>query len=110
LNAVILEDRFECVARDVVTEALQPAADACVAPRRIFDRHANHDRGDIRGRGRATGSPFLRTVVLRGDQLPIPPPDGVGCHDTSDGRELPTAEGPALYGQPTSLVVREAQT
>jgi hypothetical protein len=76
----------------------------------MVDRHANHDRGDIRRRGGATGSPFLRTVVLRGDQSPIPPQNGVGCHDSSDGRELPTAGGYALYGQPTSLVVGEAQT
>ena len=110
LNAVILEDRFDRVACDVVAEALQPAANARVAPGRIFDGHANDDRGDIRRRGRATGSPFLCTVVLRGDQSPIPPQDGVGCHDTSDGRELPTAEDLALYGQPTSLVIREAET
>jgi hypothetical protein len=65
---------------------------------------------NIRRLGRATRSLCLRTVVVCGDQSPIPPQDGVGCHDTSDGCELPTAEDLALYGQPTSLVVREAQT
>jgi hypothetical protein len=35
LNAVIREDRFDRVARDVVAEARQPAADARVAPGRV---------------------------------------------------------------------------
>jgi hypothetical protein len=32
LDAVVLEDRFDRVASDVLAEALQRAADACVAP------------------------------------------------------------------------------
>jgi len=41
LNAVILEDRFDRVAGDVVTETLEPTADARVAPGRVLLCHAD---------------------------------------------------------------------
>jgi hypothetical protein len=93
-----------------VAEVFQPAADARVAPGRILGRHAHDERGDIRLGGRATGTPRLRTVVLLGDESPVPPLDRVGCHDASDCRELTTAQDLAFHGETASLVVSEAQS
>ena len=59
LDAVVFEDRFDRVARHVVAETLQPAADACVAPGRVLGRHADHERGDVRLGARATGASRL---------------------------------------------------
>jgi hypothetical protein len=98
LDAVVFEDRFDRVARHVVAETLQPAADAGVAPGRVLGRHAYHERGDVRLGARATGASRLRAVVLLGDEPPIPTEDGVGCHDSGDVREAAPAEDLAFHG------------
>ena len=98
LDAVVFEDRFNRVARDVVAETLQPAADPCVTPGRILRRHAYHERRDVRLGARATGASRLRAIVLVGDEPPIPTEDGVGCHDSGDVRKAAPAEDLAFYG------------
>ena len=40
---------------------------------------------------------------------PVPPQDGVGCHDAGDGREVTPAEDVAFHGETASLVVAQAQ-
>ena len=60
--------------------------------------------------GRATWPPGLRTVVLLGDESPVPTQDGVGSHDARDSREVTTAEDVALHGETASLVVGQAQS
>ena len=108
LDAVVREDRFDRVARDVVAEALQPAADACVAPGKVLGRHADDERSDVRLGARPTGASGLRAVVLLGHEPTVPPQDGVGRHDAGDGREAAPAKDLALHGQATTLVVGEA--
>ena len=56
------------------------------------------------------GPPRFRTVVLLGDELPVPPQDRVGCHDAGDGREVTTAEDVTFHGETASLVVGQAQS
>jgi len=41
LDAVILEDRLNRVAADLVTEPFEPSADARVVPGRVLIRHAD---------------------------------------------------------------------
>jgi hypothetical protein len=110
LDAVVLQDRFDRVPRDVVAEVLQPATDAGVAPGWILVRHADDERGDVRLGGRATRPPPLRTLVLLADESPVPTQDGVGCHDAGDSREMTTAEDVAFHGETASLVVGQAQS
>jgi hypothetical protein len=62
----------------------------------ILVRDAHDQRRDVRLGRRATRAPRLRTVVLRGDESPVPTQDGVRCHDARDSREMPTAEGVAF--------------
>ena len=69
-DAMVVEDRFDRVARHGVAEPLQPPADAGVAPGRVLVRHAYDERGDVRLGARATRATRearLRAVVLRGD-------------------------------------------
>src|ERR1700674_693754 len=97
-DAVVFEDRLDRVARNVMAETLQPAADACVAPGWVLVRHAYHERGNVRLGARATGASRLRAVVLLGDEPPIPTEDGVGCYDSGDVREAAPTEDLAFYG------------
>ena len=88
----------------------QAAANPRVAPGRILGRHADDERRDVRLGGRSTGAPRLRTVVLLGDESPIPAQDRVGCHDAGDGREVTTAEDVAFHGEAAPLIVGQAQS
>src|SRR5262249_41843190 len=110
LDAVVLQDRFDRVPRDVVAKVLQPAANAWIAPRRILVRHAHDERRDVRLGGRSTRAARLRPVVLLGDAAPVPPEDRIRCHDAGDGREVTTAEDVAFEGETASLVVGQAQS
>ena len=107
-DAVVLEDRFDRVSGDVVTEVLEPAADTRVAPRRVLLRHADDKRGDVRLRARTAGTSLLRAVVLVGDQKPVPAQDRVRCHDAGDVRETLPSEGLPFHGESPPLIVGEA--
>ena len=72
LDAVIPEDRFDRVASELVTQVLQPAADARLAGR-VLVRHADDERGDVRRGIRAPGPSRLRSVVFLGNESPVPP-------------------------------------
>ena len=108
-DAVVLEDRLDRVPGDLVAEALQPPADARVAPGRILVRHAYHQRRDVWLGRRATGASRVGTVVFLGDEPPVPAQDRVGCHDPGHVRQAASAENDAFHGQAASLVVGEAQ-
>ena len=108
-NAVVLEDRFDRIAREIVAEALQSAANARVTPGRVLVRHADHERGDVWLGTWATRASLARAVVFCGDEPSVPPQNGVGCHDASDVPEAAPAEHLALHGEATSLVVGETQ-
>jgi hypothetical protein len=109
LDAVVLEDSLDRIAGDVVTETLEPTADARVAPGRVLRRHADHQRGEIRLGARATTVSCLRAVVFLGYQRPIPAQDGVRCDDTRDSRQSAPAKKFAFHGQAAALVVGEVE-
>ena len=80
------------------------------APRRLLVRHADDERRDVRLGGRSTWASCLRTVVLLGDESPVPSQDRVGCHDAGDGREVTTAEGVAFHSEAAPQIVGQAQS
>jgi hypothetical protein len=102
-----LQDRLDRVARDLVAEAPQSAANTCVTPGRVLVRHADHERGDVWLGARPTGASPVRAVVFCGDERPVPPQDGVGCDDAGDVREPTPPEHLAFHGEAASLVVGE---
>ena len=109
LDAVILEDRFDCVAGDFVAEALQPAADSRVAPSGVLVRHADHERGDVRLGAGATGASLLRAGVFLGDEAAVPAEDRVRGDDARDGPEATPTEGLSLHRQAAPLIVSEPE-
>jgi hypothetical protein len=107
LDAVILQDRFDRVAGEVVPEMLQRAAEAGVAPRRILSRHARDEGREVRLGARAPRAPLLRAVVLLGNEQTVPAQNRVWRHDASHVGKPPSTERVAFYGQATALVVGE---
>src|SRR5262249_1192292 len=109
LDAVVPEDSLDRVAGDFVAEAVQPAADSRVAPRRVLRRHRGHERGDVgRGAG-ATGGSRLRAGVLLGDEAAVPTEDRVRGDYACDVREATATEGLSLDSQAAPLVVSEPE-
>ena len=108
-DAVVYVDCFDRIPANLVAEALQATADARVAPGGILVRHAYHKRSDVWLGRRATGASLVGTVVFLGDELPVPPQDGVGCHDARDHCKAASAKDLAFHGQAASLVVGEAR-
>ena len=104
---MIVEDRFDRVAGQVVTEMLQRAADPRVAPRRILVRHADHERSEVWLRARSTRAARTRSIVLLGDEQAVPAQDRIGRDDAGDVGEAPSADGVAFDGQAASLVIGE---
>ena len=49
-----------------------------------------------------------RTVVLVGDQEPVPAQDRIRCHNAGDIRETLLTEGLPFHGESTPLIVSEA--
>src|SRR6516165_9565606 len=96
LDAMVLEDRLDRVAGDVLADGLQPAADPRVPPGRVLGRHPHDERGDVRLRARAPGASSRRAVVFLGDKPAIPAQDGVRCDDSSDGSETAPADDVAF--------------
>jgi len=109
LDAAVLEDRFDRVAGNLVADALQPAADPSVAPRRVLGRHPHDERRNVRLRARTTGASRVRAVVFLGHKAPIPTQDRLRCDDTGHTRQPAPAEDVAFHRQAASLVVGEAQ-
>src|SRR6516165_1691733 len=110
LDAMVLEDRLNRVAGDVVADALQPATDPRVPPGRVLGRHAHDERGDLRFGARATGASRLRAVVFLRHEPAIPPQDGVRGDDAGDGRQTAAANHVAFHGEAATLVVGEAHS
>jgi hypothetical protein len=108
LDAVVLQDRLDRIPSDVMSEVLQPAPDARVG--KILVCHADDERCDVRPGGRATRPPRQRTVVLLGDESPVPTQDRVRCDDARDSRAVTTAEDVTFHGEMASLVVGQAQS
>ena len=71
-DAVVLEDRFNRVPGNVVTEVVEPTADARLAPRRVLGRQACDERGEIRLGARPTRPALRRAVVILRDQQAVP--------------------------------------
>jgi len=91
-DAVILEDPLDRVAPDHVPEESHPIADSGVAPSRVLLGQANH-QGDEMRLGSSARLALPRTVVLRGDQAPIPAQDRIRCDDPGEvAEESPSRE------------------
>lgn len=92
-----------------MTEILQRALDARVAPAWVVGRDSHHEAANLRQRGGPSGAaprvrPFSR------DELPVPAQNGVRRDNRRHLRQHPTTERRAAGSQAPSVVVSEPQT
>src|SRR4029077_13339652 len=110
LNPVVLENRLDRVAADVVTKPFELTANARVAPTRVHACQRNDQCGKVRLGPRATRASRGRAVVLLRDQRAIPPQNRVRSDDAGDARQPPPAERLTLDRQNAALVVGETDS
>jgi hypothetical protein len=107
-KACRLQDARNRRAAHMMAHVLQGALNAGVAPRRIVSGHPHHERTDARLQPDAA-----RTGAAVGplpcDQLPVPPKNGVGCHEGPDSAQQPTAQAMAEFREAPTLVVLKTQ-
>ena len=88
-----------------MANVLERALDSRVAPRRILRRHPHDELTDLYQDTTPSGSPGVRP--FSGDQLAMPPQQGIRCRGELPQRR--TADSVRSGGQPTAIVVREMQ-
>src|SRR5262249_45427821 len=71
--------------------------------------HAHNQRADLAHDRWPSRTASATAVVLRGDQGSVPRQQRVRRHDRRELAQQPSAERPGLRGEPTTLIVREAQ-
>lgn len=92
-----------------MTEILQRALDARVAPAWVVGRHSHHEATNLRKRvGPSEAAPRIRPFP--GDQLAVPAQNGVSRDDRRHLCQQPTTESRATSSQAPSVAVGEPQT
>ena len=91
---------------DPMAEVAEWSLDACVAPARILVSYSDNQIGDDLHHPTPTGGVSLMSPLL-GDQLPVPPKDGVGSDKRSDFGEGAAADGFAPHGEAFALIVSQ---
>jgi len=89
-----------------MSDVFQRALDACVAPGGILLRYPNDEPLDFHQDAATSQSCGVRPFPR--DQLPVPSENRVGRDDRRDLTEPATAYPVSLHGQPTALVIGEA--
>ena len=88
---MLLQDRGNGRPRHAVTEILYRALDARVAPTRILGRHSHDEPANLQEHGRPA-RPTPRARPFPGDELPMPPENGVGRDNRRNFGQDPTTE------------------
>jgi hypothetical protein len=79
-------------------------------PNPDFVPHLNDNLLDLGGRARPAGTALSAPIVFLSDEPPMPPQQGLRCHDCGHlGQKLPS-QSFGFGGQSTSLVIAEPQT
>jgi hypothetical protein len=90
--------------RHAMTEILQRALDAGIAPARIVSRHP-HDQAPTLREHAGASRPALRVRPFPGDELPGPPKNRVGRDKRGNLRQDPATKTPAEDRQAPPFVV-----
>jgi len=90
-------------------EVRQGALDSRVAPAAVLGGHAHDQRSDLVLDRWPPGTTPSTAVVVLGDEGPVPGQQRVRCHERGKLAQQPSAQYPGVYGEPTALVVGEAQ-
>ena len=90
-------------------EVRQGALDPRVPPAAVLGGHAHDQRPDLAHDRQPSRITTGTAVVLGGDQGSVPCQQRVRRHDRGELAQQPSTECPGLRGEPTTLIVREAQ-
>jgi hypothetical protein len=90
-----------------VTEVSQRTLDPRVAPLRILARHPHREVSDLAARHRAPSPSSRTSVVLLGDQPPVPAENRVRSDDTGHLHQCAPAKSLATHRESTALGVCE---
>ena len=110
VEPVLSEDPGDGAPSDGVSEVLQGPADPRVVPSRVLLRHGNHECGELGRRPGSTRTPARATVVLVGDELPIPAQQRIGRHDRRQPSQGPSPNGLRAYGEAPAFVVGKSKS
>lgn len=105
-EAVVPQGVLERMAGDFVPEIVQGTANARVSPARILASPSHHQLGDILFDAWSSRPARFGPVVLRRDQVAVPPEQRVRRHDGAKLRERRPADGLGLFGESATLLVR----
>ena len=105
---MLLEDRGDGRPCHAMTQILQRALDARVAPARILGRHPHDQAANLREHVGPSGA-ALRVRPFPRDELPVPAENRVGRDNRRNLRQKPTTERRAEGGQAPPFVVGEPQ-
>jgi hypothetical protein len=92
-----------------MTQILQCALNASVAPAGVLGCHSHDQAANLRERGGPAGT-ALRVGSLPGDGLPVPAENRVRRHGRGNLGQQPTTETRATDSQASSFVVGKPQT
>jgi hypothetical protein len=111
LNPIVLQNPRNRRAAQVQAKVHQGAAKPRVPPQRIFASHRQQLPDPVVGRaGTACRGSATTAVVLGRDLLAVPAHDRLGRRQRCRLRQPLSAQRSALFGEETTLRVREAQS
>jgi len=103
-DALLLENRRNGRPRHAMTEVLQRALDAGIAPGRILGRHS-HDQASNRREHCGPSRPALRVRPFPGDELPMPAKNRIRRDNRGNLRQDPATKTRAEARQAPPFVI-----
>ena len=87
----------------------QGSLDPRVAPPAVVGGHPRDQRADLAHDRRPSRTTTGTPIVLLGDESPVPCQQRIRRHDRGELAQQPSSQCPGFRGEPTALVVSEAQ-
>src|SRR5215469_1173722 len=110
LHPVSLQNRSDRAASKLVAKIGQCSLDSSIAPIAVLFCHAHHQSLNLPGGTRSPRCTMGLSVVLLGDQLPVPSQQGLRRDDAGDLGKNSLSQRFGLYGQSPTLIVIEAHS
>jgi hypothetical protein len=110
LDALLLQNPLDRAATDLVAEVAQGASETRVSPSWVLRGHLEEQSDDLGWLPRPTRSSLRATVVLLGDEYPVPAKDGVGAGDAGDVTQSLATQFMPQLGQAPSFRIGETNT
>jgi hypothetical protein len=107
---VVCEDSLDSIAPDFISEVLECAPQPCVAPTRVFLRHAHDELTNVLRRRWSARTTVLAAIVLGRNEVAIPSQERIGCDNGGDLGQRFSTQSLGLDGEPAALILREPES